>query len=380
MGANLRAKVRDYRAANPEANHTQALAAVHAAEGTGNPPTEHGGVNPSWRDARTLNIGSGVSTAQEARERCASTEFHLGVYTDGSTVTLGVGDFPVRVDGDSRSGVTTVLRGISEQGRAAGFMVFYAGASPAAANRDHRQNNLVAISSTHEDSALMVNAVRRILESRIERNAAEEAPILLVVDENGADLWDTKLGLYGSLRESVSRLLVAGADFRIFVACSGISAGQDKHVRTNVAMSRTPSSTRDHIRTLCVRTGTPTPALSATEAPKGPGYGVVARDSGDSHKVTQFKAYESTHLDAEPIKLYSRTWFDPCRDDGSMINPCGDKHEAVAAMAAPWVNLEDRNGAIESRADIDPYSPSYVLRTVVSPSPEHAAMDVELEL
>ena len=115
MGANLRAKVRDYRETHPEANHTQALAAVHDAEGTGNPPAEHDVVNPSWRDARTLNVVPTVSTAQEARERCASTEFHLGVYADGSTVTLGVGDFPVRVDGDSRNGITTVLRGISEQ-------------------------------------------------------------------------------------------------------------------------------------------------------------------------------------------------------------------------------------------------------------------------
>ena len=226
----------------------------------------------------------------------------------------------------------------------------------------------------------MVNAVRRILESRIERNSVNETPILLVVDENGADLWDTKLGLYGSLRESVSRLLVAGADFRVFVACSGISAGQDNHIRTNVAMSRTPSSTRDHIHTLCVRTGIPTPALNATEVPKGSGYGVVARDSDDSHKVTQFKAYESTHLDAEPTKLYSRTWFDPRRDDGSVINLCGGKHGAVAAMSAPWVNLEDRNGDIVSRVDINPYSSTYVLRTVVAPSPEHAAMELALEL
>ena len=39
----------------------------------------------------------------------------------------------------------------------------------------------------------MVNAVRRILESRIERNSVNETPILLVVDENGADLWDLSL-------------------------------------------------------------------------------------------------------------------------------------------------------------------------------------------
>lgn len=63
-------------------------------------------------------------------------------------------------------------------------------------------------------------------------------------------------------------------------------------------------------------------------------------------------------------------------------NPYEGSRVVKDALAAPWVNLEDRNGCITSRADIDPYSPTYVLRSTspAYPATTHSAMDVELEL